>query len=422
MTDMIGQRRLRRAFLGLCTAVGALAAANAAAQPAPSFDQLFGQSAEAPRTQIIEADIARAEGLAEQARVRPNPTVSGLAENIGGKQPYSGFNRSETTIQYNQPFELGGKRSARIAAGEAGVVAARARGREALLTYAYDLARAYAAAEIADRRLALTEGSLSEARDDLRIAAALVDAGKETRLRRLQAETEVATLQAAISTARAERVQAYALLSALAGQGTSYTSLSERVLARFEATPKYGPADPLQTAPYLAAQAEREAAAYRVEVAKRQAIPDVTVSLGVRRIEADKANAMLVGVSVPLPLFDRNRGNISAALAEKQGAEARATAARLDAEAGIKSAMAFNEAADERVAAAEQTFETADEAYRLARIAYEAGKSPLIELIAARRGLSTARGTLLDALSERFDARAALARLQGRTITGEEIQ
>src|SRR3546814_3977226 len=51
-------------------------------------------------------------------------------------------------------FELGGKRSARIAAGEAGVVAARARGREALLTYAYDLARAYAAAEIADRRLA----------------------------------------------------------------------------------------------------------------------------------------------------------------------------------------------------------------------------------------------------------------------------
>ena len=108
----------------------------------------------------------------------------------------------------------------------------------------------------------------------------------------------------------------------------SYTSLSERVLARFEATPKYGPADPLQTAPYLAAQAEREAAAYRVEVAKRQAIPDVTVSLGVRRIEADKANAMLVGVSVPLPLFDRNCGNISAALAEKQGAEARATAAR----------------------------------------------------------------------------------------------
>src|SRR3546814_17034071 len=79
MTDMIGQRRLRRAFLGLCTAVGALAAANAAAQPAPSFDQLFGQSAEAPRTQIIEADIARAEGLAEQARVRPNPTEIGRA-------------------------------------------------------------------------------------------------------------------------------------------------------------------------------------------------------------------------------------------------------------------------------------------------------------------------------------------------------
>src|SRR3546814_18960806 len=80
---------------------------NAAAQPAPSFDQLFGQSAEAPRTQIIEADIARAEGLAEHARVRPNPTVSGLAETIGGKQPYSRFNSTETTIDNNQPFEHG---------------------------------------------------------------------------------------------------------------------------------------------------------------------------------------------------------------------------------------------------------------------------------------------------------------------------
>src|SRR3546814_17597761 len=122
-------------------------------------DQLFCKRAGSPRSQIIVADNARAEGLAEQARVRPNPTVSGLAENIGGKQPYSGFNRSETTIQYNQPFELGGKRSARIDAGEAGVVAARARGREALLTYAYSLSRASAAAQIPDPRLAISEGT-----------------------------------------------------------------------------------------------------------------------------------------------------------------------------------------------------------------------------------------------------------------------
>ena len=65
---------------------------------------------------------------------------------------------------------------------------------------------------------------------------------------------------------------------------------------------------------------------------------------------------------------------------------------------------------------------TADETYRLARIAYEAGKSPLVELLAARHGLGTARSTVLDAETARFEARARLARLAGRTITGEPIQ
>src|SRR3546814_8429747 len=61
---------------------------------------------------------------------------------------YRGIDRAETTLQYSQPLEIGGKRSARIAAGEAGVAASRARDRDAKIRYAYDLARAYAAAAI----------------------------------------------------------------------------------------------------------------------------------------------------------------------------------------------------------------------------------------------------------------------------------
>lgn len=66
----------------------------------------------------------------------------------------------------------------------------------------------------------------------------------------------------------------------------------------------------MQTAPYLAAKAEREAAAHRVIVARRQAVPDVTASVGVRRLEVDKANAIIAGITVPFPLFDRNRGTL----------------------------------------------------------------------------------------------------------------
>lgn len=422
MTDSVGRRRLRVALLGLLTASGGLMCTPVNAQTAPPFAELFRQSESAPRQIELEAEVERMQGLARQARARPNPNVSVMTENVAGQRPYGGFDRSENTLQFNQPIELGGKRSARIAAGDAGVTAARARTRDGRLTFAYNLARAYAGAEIADRRIVLAQDELEQAEADLRVARALVDAGKEARLRSLQAETEVNSLRAVVDTAKAERIGAYARLSALAGQATSYTSLSEPMLARFEPKLSYGPVDPMLTAPFAMAKAEREAAERRLTLARRQAMPDVTVSIGVRRLEVDKANALIVGVSVPLPLFDRNRGNIDAARAELRGAEARSVAALLESEAEINASLALNEAADARVSAADRTLQTAEETYRLARIAYESGKSPLIELLAARRGLGVARGVVLDAAAARLEARASLARLQGLTITGEPVQ
>ncbi|WP_298400485.1 TolC family protein [Sphingobium sp.] len=412
-----------RAVPGMVVATCLLAgAATARAQVAPPFAQLFRQTADAPRQVELEAEAERAEGLARQAHARPNPNISLMTENVAGQMPYDGFDRSENTLQINQPIELGGKRSARIAAGEAGVEAAHARTRDGRLAFAYTLARAYAGAEIADRRIDLAEDELEEAEADLKAARALVEAGKEARLRSLQAETEVNSLRALVVTAKAERVGAYARLSALSGQSTSYSSLSEPLLSRLEPMKGHGPIDPEQTAPFLAAKADREAAAHRVTLAKRQAIPDVTVSVGVRRLEVDKANALIAGVSLPFPLFDRNRGNIDAAQAELRGAEARKAAMLLETEAEIHASQALNEAADVRALAADRTLQTAEESYRLARIAYEAGKSPLIELLAARHGLGAARAVVLDARAAQFEARARLARLSGRTITGEDIQ
>lgn len=208
----------------------------------------------------------------------------------------------------------------------------------------------------------------------------------------------------------------------MAGLETAYTGLSESLLDRLQARPASGPPDPLQTAAVRSAEAERDAAARRLAVQRKAAIPDVTAQFGIRRLEWDDATALVAGVSVPLHLFDRNKGNIAAAQAELRGAEARAAQARLEAQAEVRAALSRVEAADERAAAAERTMATAHETYRLARIAYEAGKSPLIELLAARHGLRVARGVVLDAAAARLDARAQLARLQGLTITGEPVQ
>ncbi len=266
------------------------------------------------------------------------------------------------------------------------------------------------------------EGRVEEATAVLSVARALVSAGKEARLRQLQAETEVDAMQAMLEQAKAESVAALAHLSALAGSETSWTALSESLLDRLDARPRTGPLDPMQEAGYRAAEARREAAAQRVVVERTRAVPDLNAQIGVRRLEADNATALVAGVSLPLHVFDRNRGNIAAAQAELRAAEARAAAARLEAQEQARAAQGLVDAADRRAAAAKRTMATAEETYRLARLAYEAGKSPLIELLNARHGLGAARGVVLDAAAARLEARATLARLSGTTITGEPVQ
>ncbi|MBX8846541.1 TolC family protein [Sphingomonas melonis] len=413
----------RQRVLALAGTLAALCPASAAwSQTAPPFAQLLSQTRDVPRVTALEADVARARGLAEQARARPNPSINVYAENFAGDLDRNARNQQQTTFQIDQPIELGGKRSARIAAGEAGIVAAQARNRDGRLVYATELARAYVGVEIADRRIALAEDEVEEATADLKVARALVGAGKEARLRQVQAETELNTLQADLENARALKTVALARLSALAGSPTRFTGVSESLLDRLDAKPTIGPIDPMQATTVRVAEAERDAAARAVTVQQRLAIPNVTAQLGVRQLRVASGPAVVAGVSVPLPFFDRNRGNIAAARADLQGAEARAAAARLEAEAGTRAGLALVEAADARAAAAQRTMATAEEGYRLARIAYEAGKSPLIELLAARHNLGVARGVILDAASARLDARANLARLQGLTITGEAVQ
>ncbi|MCJ2185155.1 TolC family protein, partial [Novosphingobium sp. 1949] len=293
----------------------------ACAEPAPPYAQLLRGAQDAPRIDALDADVARAQGLAEQARARPNPTLSLFGENFAGSSPYRGFDETQTTLQYNHPIELGGKRAARIAAGRAGVVAAEARSLEGRLDYAWDLARAYAAAEVAERRIGIAADEVEEAQADLVLARALVSAGKEARLRQLQAETELNALQADLEATQATSTLALARLSALAGRTTPFTSLSESLLDRLNAKPAMGPVDPLQSLSVRTAEAEREAASRAIEAQRRMASPDVTAQIGVRRFEPENAAALVAGVSLPLPLFDRNRGNIAAAQAKARGAE-----------------------------------------------------------------------------------------------------
>lgn len=419
MSPSLRGRLLRAVAIAGVGASVVVAACRTAAAPAPPYKDLLAQAeAGAPRLAEAAAMARQAEGLAQQAGARPNPTLGLDVENVGGVGPYRGTSVAETTLRVSQALEFGGKRPARIAAGRAQVDAVRLRLSQARADYAYDLALAYSDAEAAGRRVDLVNETLALAKDDLRAARALVEAGREAELRALQAQSAVTAAEAELASAQAGKSEALAKLSALAGSSTPFTAVSQSLLTQ-PATP-VGETDiePTRAPAVITAQAEREAAARRVTVERTRAAPDVTASVGLRHFSEDNAVALVGGVSVPLPIFDRNRGSISAAQADLAAADARLNAAILDAEADLRTTRFQIRAAVSLETAARDGVSTAAEAYRLTRIAYEAGKVSLLELNAARRALTDSGRVTIDAQRSRIRAEAGLARLQGRTPFG----
>jgi cobalt-zinc-cadmium efflux system outer membrane protein len=413
------RRPLRAAALGL-GALG-LSAACVAAEPAPPFQALLKQAeATAPRLVEARAEVARAEGLARQAGALPNPVLGVEVENFAGSGPFRGTRLSETTATIGQTMELGDKRQARVDAGRAEVRAAQARLRRAQGEFGADLASAYAGAEAAQRRMVLAADAVQLAEEDARAARVLVEAGREADLRRLQALAAAQSARAELHQAQASRETSFAMLTALAGLPSPLSSIDVSLLD--DRTPVFAtaPLDPTASPGIASAQAEREAAERRLRLERAKAVPDVTFSVGARRFEEDGSTAMVAGVSIPLPLFDRNRGNVRAARAEVDAAQARLSAARFNAEAQARASGARIAAVEARLAAAREGERTADEAYQLSRLGYEGGKLGLVELLNARRALTEARSQTIQAAVERIDAQAALAKLAGPAVLGDQ--
>lgn len=386
-------------------------ASTAAERVAPPFAVLVGQvEGSAPTLDVATAEVRAAQGRAVQAGARPNPTVSVEVENLLGTRPYTGFAAAETTVSGELPIELGGKRGARVAAAQAEVAAAQARAGRSRIDYLRDLAIAYGEAEAGQVRERLDRESLELARSDARTARILVDNGREAELRAIQAEAGVQAAVAELEEARATRIAALARLSALAGTAEPYTAVAGGLLDRPAGL--RGPIGGAQAA-VAVASAERDAAAARIRAEEVRRRPDLNVGAGIRRFEREGAFAFVASLSATIPLFDRNRGNITAARADLIAAEARLQVASLAAQADYRGATAQADAAETRLEAATASEQASAEAYRLSRIGYDSGRIALAEVLSTRRTLVEARERVLEARLARVRAEAELSRAQG---------
>lgn len=389
-------------------------AAAAETEPLPSALTLARalDEAEARSPAIIAAQAAvrAAEARVRQAGYRANPELSVEVENFAGTGDLSGIRGVETTISVSQRLDVSGRRGARVSVAQAELIVQRLR-----LAVAYaDLAQAvrehFARAATARDRLRLAEENLARARELARVAGILVNEGRDPPLRALRARTAAAQAEAELETARADESAARGTLAALFGVSTPPASVVGSLL---DVEPRA--IDPEQSLEVRIADAERVIAEAGLRQEQVGARLDPSVGLGVRHVREIGDTALVAAVTMPLPVFDRNRGNIDAARSNIVAAEARRAAVSASARVRARNAITSLEAAQARVAALETAaIPEAAEALRLTQLSYQAGRSSLLELLDAQNANSAAQAALIDARLAQALATAELGRVSAQ--------
>lgn len=375
-----------------------------------SLDQaLTAAFAQNPDFAAIGREIGIAEGERRQAGLIPNPELSWEVEDTRR-------DTSTTTVTLSQALELGGKRGARIEVAEAGQAVARLELERQRNSLRADVIQAFHAALRAQTALELAQQSQTLTERGLRVVEGRVRAGQSSPVEATRAQVQLAQAEAAVRRARTERTVANQALARLTGSAEARfdrldaSSLSpgpapkaERLLATVEQTAEWRLA---------AAQIERGDASLGSEKAQR--IPNLTVSLGSQYSREERERVNVVGLSMPLPLFDRNQGNVLAAARRADQARDLRNAVELRLRSETRSALEQWGTAMGEVQAYDRTIlPAAQQAVDTATRGFEMGKFAFLDVLDAQRTLIEARGLYLDALAQATDARAQVERIYG---------
>ena len=367
-------------------------------------------NARSPAIVAAQADLAVAEARTRQAGVRSNPELSFEVENFAGTGELRGLRSTEVTLAVNQRLDLGGRRSARVSAAQAELAVQQLRLAIARADLSQQVREQFARALTARERLAQATENVERARRFARVAQILVDAGRDPPLRALRARSALAQTVAEREVAEAEELAARSSLAALFGVREPVSEVSGQLLDLKPQTINAEASLEVRLADAERAVAE---AVLRQQLAERRLDP--AVGVGVRHVRETGDFGLVAGVSMPLQVFDRNRGNIDAARAGIAAAEARRATAIAATTARARNAIASVQAAQRRVDALESTaVPEATEALRLTERSYAEGRATLLELLDAQNAYTATRTALTDARLALALATAELGRIAAR--------
>lgn len=364
-------------------------------------------------------EIRRREAVAIQAGLLPNPTLSLDAEDFLGPSQRKSYGYQQTTLSLAQLVELGGKRMARRRLADRDRDLATwdfETQRVAVLT---DTTKAFLFVLALQERQFLLQDLERIAAEMVRSVISTIRAGAVSPVEEDRAQLNLDRVRLDVAQVENDLETERALLAASWGQSRA---TFDRVTGDLWVLPPTPDASALASVveenPELArwdAEVGQREAALAVERAAR--VPSVELSLAGRHHEQGDVGGVVAGFTIPVPLFDRNQGNILAARQQV----VRAREERRLADVSVRSALvashqAFIVASRQVAALRDQIIPRADRVFEKTREGYATGLFRYVEVLDAQRTLFGARRELLDAVLALHVAATDLERLTGTPL------
>jgi cobalt-zinc-cadmium efflux system outer membrane protein len=419
---------LIRTVGALCATLLVVQAGPASSQTSPqgqknaalTLRQALQQAANAsPRLAVADRNIGMAEGRRQQANTLPNPTIGfevdnfapGNSTNVGG---------AETTLMLSQLIELGGKRDARVAAALGDYDNTRWEREAARLELLSETTIAFVDALSEQRRIQILDRQATALGRLVPLMQRRVEAGASP-------PSDATRMQAAVGLVRVEGERAQLALviarhqlAALMGRDTpDFASVSGefgRVVAP-AALPSLIKAidDNPQLMRWTAIRAQRDG---ELLIARLKPIPDVTAGIGWRYYSDNGESAIRLGVSMPIPVFDRNRGGIREAQENAQKAHAERAVNRLTLIAVVAKAQATATSQLRQLDLLRRSvLPQARQTLATIEAGYEQGRFTVLEILDAYRTVADAELMEHDALASFHTAAATIEGLTATPVT-----
>jgi len=381
--------------------------------------------ADNPELRAARADIDAAAARVRQAALRPNPMLD-----LGGQKALGPDNN--VSVGVTVPLDLNGRKEGRIGVAEREVELRRAQLADRERRLRAEVRMKAGEVLAARRSLVVADELLDANRNGLRLVEERVRAGAVPALDASLMRVEVNRLEAG-RPLLASRVEVMTLqLKALAGMGADEPLVLRGELGLPAVVPDAADALPLADRPDVrAARAEVAVAQARVRKEQAEGRWDASVNLGYQRQDfgydlrgltdsgatrpiQDVFHYFGGGVTITLPVRNRNQGNIAAAEAEVTAAGRRREFMDLVARQEVQAALAQQDAARRALALFETGVRDVARAnVDVVRRSYALGRATLLEVIGEQRRYIEIEQGYTEALKQVYDAAVELERAVG---------